>query len=202
MGVPSASEPLSSRPLGGGAIVVDYARIRRWVDASQTLMPLAPFLLVLLQGLGRLDAELEAEDVLAFPETNPLEAQQAALKRIENHTLSYLWVLGAYEIVRTVAQKSREHPVPWPAECHRELARLKADFERLRVPLAKLEPARRHKETDSGIAFPAIHRSKGFAWQVSRDVYISRKDLADALLSFLESLSAVARRDPRDPTAA
>jgi hypothetical protein len=58
---------------------------------------------------------------------------------------------------------------------------LKHHIERLRIPLAKMESARKHP-TDNPIAYPAISREFGIAWQIAADVFISRRELSDKLL--------------------
>jgi hypothetical protein len=104
-------------------------------------------------------------------------------------TLSYLWVLGAYEIIRALDQRSREDEQFLP-ELKERLKKLKHEFERIRIPLAKFEAATRHRETDSHIAYPAINTEKGIAWRVSVDVWITRRDLSDSMLELLESINA------------
>ena len=59
--------------------------------------------------------------------------------------------------------------------------RLKHRFERIRIPLAKMELARRHP-TDDPIAYPAINLELGVASQVAEDTFITRRELSDALL--------------------
>lgn len=181
-----------------GLTMVDYPRFERWVNVSHALARFHPFLVILVQGLGRLDAKLIFEDTLQLPENTQAEIEMAALRRTENHTLSYLWVLGAYELVRTIAEKSRQDPSLQSSEAHHLLSDLEVDLERLRIPLAKLEPAKRHKNTDFSIAFPATHPKKGFAWQVAEGVYISRRDLADSLLHYVEMLQPISEHDPSE----
>jgi hypothetical protein len=36
------------------------------------------------------------------------------------------------------------------------------------------------------IAFPVLHRTKGIDWQIVQNVFITRKDFADSLLTTLE----------------
>ena len=62
------------------------------------------------------------------------------------------------------------------------------------MPLAKMEAAKAHKNTDSKIAFSVLDTTKGIAWQVSQDVFITRQDLADRLLAALEDARS---KDPK-----
>ena len=41
---------------------LDYARYARWVGASHALAGILPALIPVIQGLGKIDAELDAED--------------------------------------------------------------------------------------------------------------------------------------------
>jgi hypothetical protein len=60
-------------------------------------------------------------------------------------------------------------------------------MERLRIPLTKMETARRFP-TDSMIAYPTVTRDFGIAWHVAQDTYITRRELSDQLLDFLAEL--------------
>ena len=152
-------------------------------------------MVVVLQGLGRLDTALtEADKIFLADFEKTRDSLEESLKLNERFTLSYLWVLGAYELVRTICQRIKEKGSVVPEELAGEFVSLKKEFNRLRVPVAKMEPASGHKNTDSHIAYPAINTAKGIAWQVAQDVFITRQDLADRLLSVLESARS---KDPK-----
>jgi hypothetical protein len=107
----------------------------------------------------------------------------------ERVTQSYLWVLGAYEMIRAIEQRCRKNrPSGITDDIADAAAETKKAFERVRVPLAKYEAARRFSATDSTVVLPAIDASHGIAWRVSVDVYISRESLAQQLLDFLRKL--------------
>ena len=58
-------------------------------------------------------------------------------------------MLGAYEVfVRTM----HERAVAANDAMAGKIGNVKHRFERVRIPLAKMEPARRHKDTDSPMA--------------------------------------------------
>lgn len=141
-----------------------------------------------LQGLGRLDCQLIAKD-LRFLQL----AQEArdtiheSLRLTERFTLSYLWVLGAYELVRTVDQRCDADVSLLGAELTQSVRSLKHTMERLRMPLAKMEPARKYP-SDSPIAYPRISPTLGVAWQLASDAFISRRELSDALLQLTEDI--------------
>jgi len=102
-------------------------------------------------------------------------------------TLSYFRVLAAYELVRTLDQRWRTGATTLPDESGNHVAVLKRRMERLRIPLAKMETARRFP-VDNTIAYPTISRDFGLAWHVAQDTYISRRELSDQLLDFLADL--------------
>jgi hypothetical protein len=105
----------------------------------------------------------------------------------DRFTLSYFWVLASYELVRTIDQRCRTSATTLPEDFRSRLAALKRTMERLRIPLAKMEPARRFPE-DSPIPYPAINRDFGVAWHVAQDTYITRRELSHKLLDFLTDL--------------
>lgn len=146
-------------------------RYHRWVNASHIAAKYEPFMVPSIQGLGRLDHDLYEQDGLLT--ANPMAlSSDSDLGALSYHiTMSYLWVLGAYEIIRSMQQRNKEGGLN-----DEKLAALLRKFERLRMPLAKFEPAKRHKKTDSQIAYPALNELYGIAWQVSRrSLYFKRR---------------------------
>jgi hypothetical protein len=162
-------------------------RIERWVNASFVTVQFEQFMVMVVQGLGRLDVSLMQDDrfFLSDFEKNSNSLAES-LKLNERFTLSYLWVLGGYELVRSICQRINEKRVAIPDEVVVSFRELKKEFSRLRVPLVKMEPTSAHKNTDSHIAYPVLNTQKGIAWQVAQDVFITRQDLADRLLVALE----------------
>lgn len=160
-------------------------RYHRWVNASHTAATYETFMVLGIQGLGRLDHDLYEQDGLLTK--NPMAlSSNSDLGALSYHiTMSYLWVLGAYEIVRSIQQRNKDAGLN-----DGKLTALLRKFERLRMPLAKFEPANRHKNTDSKIAYPALNELHGIAWQVSEEVFISRGELANEFLSLLEGWRA------------
>lgn len=80
---------------------IDQPRYARWVNASHSLDHVLPGAATVIQGLGKLDAKLVREDTI-FQELS-VEVRgsvEESLKLTERFTLSHLWVLGAYEVVR------------------------------------------------------------------------------------------------------
>jgi hypothetical protein len=166
---------------------MDRARYNRWKRASFALLQVEPFLTQTLQQLGRIDASLYQKDI-RFREIRTREDAGPGEwdDLVESTTLAYLWVLGAYEVVRTIDQRCRELRLQSIAQCSSSSI-VKHSFERVRIPLAKLEPANRHKASDTGFAYPTLNSTHGIGWKVADEVVISRGALSSELLEFLES---------------
>ena len=144
-------------------------------------------MIVAVQGLGRLDVSLRAEDT-AFLDAHLRDTNSVdeAIRLTDRFTLSYLWVLGTYEVVRTICQRMTQRSGLVSDDVAMQFTALKRRLSRLRVPLAKMEPASAHK-SDSHIAYPAIHQSLGIAWQLTPQDIVTRAELPDAFLSTLEA---------------
>lgn len=164
--------------------LIDIERRDRWIRASCAVRSLKNFMMPTLQGLGNLDAKLVVEDAKIRETDKPSNP----FGDLSDHiTLSYLWILGAYEFVRALEQRAREDDTFFP-EFKDNLRNLKHSFERIRIPLAKFEAARRHKDTDSHIAYPSFNPETGVGWQVAQDTWIDRRVLSDELLELLEQI--------------
>jgi len=172
-------------------------RLERWVKASFVFDGLKDVMMMshVIQGLGRLDCSLVDSDqsFLAdfahHEEWN--EKQMLNEMSVFNYrlTLSYLWVLGSYEVVRTICQRikaNNNESIIILVNVSEEFESLKKKFNRLRVPLAKMEAASAHKNTDSAFAYPVLNLEQGIAWQVSADVIITRSELSEQFLKSLE----------------
>ena len=164
----------------------DTERNKRWVNVSHKLADFDQFLVVTAQGLGKLDSKLLKEDELLVRQ----EITSSPFGDLSDHiTMSYLWVLGAYEVVRSLDQRAREE-ANYLSGQKESLKQLKWRFERLRIPLAKFEAAKKHSDTDSHIAYPSLNTQLGIAWQVSQDTWITRRELSDSMLELFESINA------------
>jgi hypothetical protein len=159
--------------------------LRRWVDASKALTTFHELMIVPAQQLGRLDCRLVDESPTFLVEA---ENADRALAFQEHLTLAYLWVLGGYELVRVVDQRYRDDPALAPEALRTRAKHVKKAFERVRIPLAKCEPSRVHRQTDSSFAWPAYHREQGVAWQVAPETFVSRAELAEALRDLAEAM--------------
>jgi hypothetical protein len=162
----------------------DIERNKRWVHVSEKFSIFDPLIVITIQGLGKLDAKLIVEDNKITKQGNPSNP----FGDLGDHlTFSYLWVLGTYEVIRSLEQKAREDNSFFPT--HRtELQSLKVEFTRIRIPLAKFEPATKFSSTDSHVAYPTIHKEFGVSWQISENTYISRRKLSDNMLNQFEAM--------------
>lgn len=141
------------------------------------------FMIGVVQQLARLDEKLIQKSKEHHPAS---EIKPGTLEDFDHFlTLSYLWVLGAYEIIRTISQRAKENSEIFSEKTINKINETKKLFERIRIPLAKLEPAKAHKDTDSSIAFPR-NSANGIGWHIAPDTYILRIQLSDALLETLK----------------
>jgi len=161
-------------------------RYQEWASASRYVGEASVFAIDAVNGLGLIDEQLvgkEAEVMVQFQGiSGPIDTPIS----LELRTLSHLWVLGAYEVVRVLSNWTRRDATISFGALSPQLVELKHRFERLRIPLAKQEVARRHKDTDSPFAFPILLAGYGVAWRVSDTTIISRRELADGFLVLLK----------------
>jgi hypothetical protein len=163
------------------------SRYQRWIDASSTLGAIEPFMVPVVEGLGRFDCHLIREDTRfrALNQEQSLSDESTFLT--DRFTLSYFWVLAAYELVRRLDQRWRTGATSMPAEFGSRVAALKRRMERLRIPLTKMGTVHRFP-TDGIMAYPTVSHDFGVAWHVAQDTYITRQELSNQLLDFLGDL--------------
>lgn len=163
-------------------------RNQRWVYASFGLAKLEVFSIVDVQEIGRLDCRCIEEDKRICSNLgNASELEKNLLRDNDHFLFSKLWVLGAYELLRVIRVRCKKDPNLLSPDLVIKIELLESKFLRLRVPLAKKEPQRKH-QTDSGIAYPTIHQKYGFGWRVSEDIVITRRELSEELLQCLEEI--------------
>ena len=172
-------------------LTIDQPRYAKWVEASNGLTKIAPGLPVFIQGLGKIDAQLAWEDAafLALPAQDRASLEES-IKLTDRITLSRLWLLGAYEVIRTLSQRVKANPRALPKRLGERVHRVKREFARVRMPLAKLEPAKSHAKTDFADAVPAMNRQLGISWKVAKRVIVPRHKMSERLLKLLLSASA------------
>jgi hypothetical protein len=169
--------------------MIDEHRYMRWRKVSFAFLQFEPQLMQTVQKLGRIDAQLFLRDgrYREIRERNDGTPEEWAELSEHATTMAYLWVLGAYEVIRMLDQRFRELGLH-NMGLYVDSTRLKHAFERVRVPLAKLEPARRHRKTDRYFAIPALIAGRGLGWSVADGVHVCRGDLSTQLLEFLEAM--------------
>lgn len=163
-------------------------RYQRWLTAASAAGAFDKSMVALVQGLGRFDCRLIREDArFAALDQDESSSARESTQLADRCILSYFWVLAAYELVRSLDQRWRIGATSMPDEFASRIATLRRRMERLRIPLVKMETPRRFP-TDSTMAYPTISRDFGVAWHVAEDMYITRREVSDQLLSFLAEL--------------
>ena len=142
----------------------------------------------LVQQLGRMDARLiQADETWPYRFFGKKLSYEDSTDLHEHITQSYLWVLGAYEFLRTLCDRVRsDAEEKTPEEVRNILLDTKRRFARVRMPLAKMEPASKYSNEDGPIAYPGMKRGAGVAWQLNPNAIVTRRELSDALLEALE----------------
>jgi hypothetical protein len=109
---------------------------------------------------------------------------------LDDHTtLSRLWVLGAYEIVRKLDWDIDHNAFTASPAVAKLVKETKWQFSRLRMPLAKLEPEGRAGHDKTDFSYPdTIFTADGVAWGVAPTEIITRSDLSDTFLSMLQTV--------------
>lgn len=159
-------------------------RLNRWIQMSHKVVSfnINQYAVYIFQQLAWIDVDLianESEVINAFlNNTGEMFSEQKAIQFQKHLTLSYLWVLGAYELIRIMKNKRKDGAVK----------KLYRDFRRLRIPLAKLEPAKGHENEDNPIATPIIQGTH-ISWVLNNNKTIPRIELSDKFLNYMESVN-------------
>jgi len=170
-------------------------RLQQWIDNSQCIKFIEMTLISDVQGLGRLDVELIKETERL--KTKPKLQRRTRLKHL---TLSKLWILGAYELVRLMREITQKPNTLVPEETKLEIHKTLKEFEKIRIPLTKFQMPRRQKPKKPNRLFAQfpdsfIDSSGEVGWKVhttieSRPIEIYyRRTFGDLLLKLLEYIS-------------
>lgn len=165
---------------------VKVSRKSSWNRAINAVQVLEPNIRWPLLSLKRLDAELwkRTPRLIRIREKKSItEAEHALLQ--ETIGDAFFWVLGAYEMIRTLDRRCKTMHSGSAIALH--FSEAKRQLERVRVPLAKLEPARRHKDSDHSFALAVLARGKGYCWRVADGNDIAFTWLSDQALHTLAS---------------
>ena len=163
----------------------------KWVRISHKLANLFPRnapeqmgCVMTIQKLARFELEIVKKDT-AFWINRLRQIPEQPLELDDILTHSYLWVLGAYEILRTLAA----------ATGHPRLIQAKRMFARIRMPLAKLKASEKYSEKDFNFPYP-ITKGPCIGWAVNERDIVLRDALSSeflkALDEFCESLGMAA----------
>ncbi|MDV7586173.1 hypothetical protein R4552_02060 [Acinetobacter baumannii] len=172
--------------------LIDKDRLDRWIKASFALGKVEPFFITTFQSLGRLDSRLVFFDKIFLNNFAKGEKgnQDFNMYTIEHLTQANLWLFGAYEIIRVLNDPAfRKKPEMEVYEkFQNEIRNLKLKLARIRIPLAKFEPAKKHEE-DTHVPTPSFNLAYGVAWQIKENEWIIRKNLSDEMLELLEKIN-------------
>lgn len=159
--------------------------MEEWVQLSHKIAALFPAntpephgILITLQQLARFEHEIdEMEETYRTKRRQKEPEQPWEFDRLV--TYAYLWVLGAYELTRALAQKTG----------NKDLIETKEKFARLRMPLAKPEASKKHADTDYAFPLPAINKDTlEPGWTLNPSLVVTRKELSDALIGSLKKV--------------
>lgn len=143
-----------------------------------------------IQMLGIVDAELRGirRQHIFDAEGAPIEDEHGILMLERYQIKAHLWVLGAYEVVRMIGQRLWEDGSLAQDPSIEVVKETKKLFERLRIPLAKLEASKRHKNTDYDVPRAGVGK-RGLGWQVSDDTIIYQEDLSEQLFVMFSKMA-------------
>ena len=178
-------------------------RLRQWIDASGGMFLIDATLLADVQGLGRLDVEL-------IKETERLKTKSKIYgkTKLKHVTLSKLWILEAYNIVRLMTQiTSSPRDLLISKKTKSKILETKKEFEKIRIPLTKFQMPRRQfdilkkerpqKENRTFSQYPDsfIDSSGEVGWKVYTMIErrpterYYRRSFGDLLLKLFESIN-------------
>lgn len=167
----------------------DMERYASWIELSTHIIKVEKAMVPIINALGKKDCELVERDTKAIDLVLEAENDIGASGELDRLiTDSYLWILGMYELVRTLHHISREGHELLDEQATDILSQLNDTYRRVRVPLAKLEPARGYKETDWPEILPIFEPGEGIGWQLSDKNFVTRQSLSDKALRDLSDV--------------
>ncbi len=160
-----------------------------WKTYSRVLDCIDPFLPFFVEGLSDLSDNLieKFKDIHSQEDDKDKLMVFGSPEFLEYWTLSQLWVTGSYEVIRTIDQKASEKNL-FDGEIRKDIKDVKHYFERIRVPMTKMESARRGYKDDYN--YPLLHfkMGEGAIWMINKTTYLSRKVLSETFLKLLKIL--------------
>ena len=132
-------------------------------------------------------------DSLFYEDKNSLKIDGQKFNEI--YGLFWLWILGAYEIVRTMCQRKS----CFKEEVYDKLDIYKRKISAIRMPFAKQEIARTNKTISNEASISGIHQeTKDLSFTIGDNIFYMRETMCD----FIEIISSISiddiNRDLRD----
>lgn len=167
-------------------------RISKWIDNSAGLMHIEMMVVHYAQGLGILDVEL-IKEFKNLKLNSKLKKDMS--KKCKHIVSSYLWVFGAYELIRFINDINKKRNL-LSENTRVKLKETLTIFSEIRVPLAKFQKMGKEETLYSGVVDSYFDPNKGLAWRVyshnknkldTKKIY--RKDLSDSLLELLGEIT-------------
>lgn len=182
--------------VGGKPIQSPTTLIEKWIYYSSAVNKASPlqFLLPIIHMLGYQDAMLRKWESEFFNRPSiPAPAESEMIAANYKMFESYLWVLSAYEVIRTLSQRADKDKKLFNTSVAKRIRETKHRLEEVRIPLAKLEPRRLKGET--ALALPGVFNNS-FGWIVEpAGKFYSRRELADTVLDLLKFMYEVDKKE-------
>lgn len=166
-------------------------RYSEWIENSFAVRFIDLLLVGNVQGIGLLDTELINE----FPKIKVnFQSEEDRIKKLRYITLSELWIMGAYELIRLMRDIILNNDM-FLKETKTELKKVLNTFAEVRIPLVKFQE-RRNNRLYSGITQPKFDSVKGIGWEIIisnkegvNTKVIYRNDLGNNFLELLKLLN-------------
>lgn len=167
---------------------MEKTRYSEWIDNSIGLMHIEMLLVGNAQGLGILDVDL-IEEFTKLKINSQLDEDR--LKKLRHITLSELWVMGAYELIRLINEINKQRNF-LKENTKEKLKKTLTIFTEVRIPLTKFQKQGKEKRLYSKIATKNIFDPyKGVGWNFydgkNKEIFY-RKDLGDLFLELLKEI--------------
>ena len=168
-----------------------HMRNAEWTQLSHRLERFELFMAIFTQNLGHRDHDLSVREYEYARNRAAGRASEDSVDLTKLWLDACMFVMCLYEVVRSMDERIREDAELSRSPAAQICRETKQLFERVRIPLAKFQPAKRHQSTDYAVAVPGMAEDRSVAWEVADGVVISRRTLSGA---FLEALRALPRR--------
>jgi len=162
----------------------------KWKHGASLLTYISISLEAQAYGLGRLDCALIEKGRLYLDVCDDGAAYEWHQEIFDHRIQSYLWLLGAYELVRTLGQNLRQVPKLGSDDLRTQVEDAKRSLARPRMLVAKHEPMHSKVKEDEPMTCLNITftRPDGIYFLSGPGkIDVSRKELADKLLSLLSN---------------